>query len=392
MKLSSSTKLCVLFATAVAVSVASLPCADAAAERQLKKTKASKSEKTKKTKKPKTYSPTVESVAQRLSKLKNVVAFGDSLTDIGNPEPFFPCNLHQIDERIYCGPRASNGPLFVEYLNELLGLPAMSKALKPSDADPSAPTLSGGTNFAYPNATAADSSDSGPDFVSQVGYYTTYVQVFQSSTVSPETLHFLAFGGNDVVLVSPVNPVAAIQQTIADYIRNIESLIALGACSFLILGPADIGKLPIVPKAISATVTDLSILFDTELQKALKEVTIENTDPLCLGIEYISYLEVINTFLSNEEFSDSAANPCNNRFIADCDYCAAVFDKFGFGPYTEYGEKCNCGLPVISKDELDMDCDGFVFYDAYHPTTQTNAATALIAFSELQKKPYIALY
>jgi len=374
MKLSSSTKLCVLFATAVAVAVASLPCADAAAEheRELKKTKTKcqkKEKKTKKTKKPKTDSPTtvstvaptVESVAQRLSKLKNVVAFGDSLTDIGNVEPFFPCAFVQLDERIYCGPRASNGPLFVEYLTELLGLPAMSKALKPSDADPSQPTLSGGTNFAITGDTARDRDGSG--FVTQLGLYTQYVKFFGSEKISPETLHFISFGGNDVVLASPENKVAEIQKSVADYIRNIKSLIAIGACSFLILGPTDIGRIPYLPKAFSATATNLSIRFNTELQEALKDVTIENTDPLCLGIEHIDFFGAFNTLDSNEEVSSEFPEKniaCNERFIQDCDYCAAVLDPFGQGPYAEFEDKCNCGLPVSTVNVTLHECDGGV--------------------------------
>ena len=37
-----------------------------------------------------------------------------------------------------------------------------------------------------------------------------------------------------------------------------------------------------------------------------------------------------------------------------------------------------------------MECDGFVYFDEYHPTTQASEAFALQAFLDLQNKPYVA--
>jgi len=382
MKLSSSTKLRFLFVTAVvAVAVARLPCADAVAkqeQRELKKRKGGK----KNDKKQKN----TKSVAKKLSKSKNVVVFGDSLSDIGNIEEFVPCNLNAVEPRVYCGDRASNGLLLYEYLLELLQLPAITKGIMPNPEDASQPVPSGGTNFAISGATVGDGRN---DFKAQVLLYTAYQQM----TVDPKTLHFLSFGGNDVrQAFEKSSPSAAIQESIADYILNIKRLIDLGACSFLILGPPDVGLAPRIAQPFEGPATELSEFFNLELQKALQEVTIANDDPSCFGIEYIDLQDLTNEVLSEGKFLDTA-NACNNRFVQECDVCSAVLGQFGLTDFpktsSESDGKCDCKLPVISKDELDLKCDGFFFFDELHSTTQANEVIANVVFENLSKKKFI---
>ena len=48
----------------------------------------------------------------RLFSVNNIIAFGDSLTDIGNANKDFPCTIDEV----YCGDRNSNGPLIIDYI------------------------------------------------------------------------------------------------------------------------------------------------------------------------------------------------------------------------------------------------------------------------------------
>ena len=48
----------------------------------------------------------------RLFSVNNIIAFGDSLTDIGNANKDFPCTIDEV----YCGDLNSNGPLIIDYI------------------------------------------------------------------------------------------------------------------------------------------------------------------------------------------------------------------------------------------------------------------------------------
>lgn len=77
----------------------------------------------------------------RLFSVNNIIAFGDSLTDIGNANKDFPCTIDEV----YCGDRNSNGPLIIDYIASDLDIPLFTGMLPEY-------IPSGGNNYAVSDA------------------------------------------------------------------------------------------------------------------------------------------------------------------------------------------------------------------------------------------------
>jgi hypothetical protein len=365
-----SMKICLVLAA-----VGSFPCAISAPARNGKK----HSKWDKSTKKGGKKSKNGKKDKYGLDKQTELVVFGDSLSDVGNVNQFPPCSLTPVIPDLYCGPRASNGPLAIDLFNEALGFPPLvANAMPGPDGTGGSPFPGGGNNFAFAAATASKSTSQN-DFFSQVGLYTGFLQNSQGTatpSISATTLLYIAIGGNDVIRsILTDNPVAFVTEAVAEYIKNVEALVELGACSILVGGPADIGKIPVAFDFRMAA-SELSILFNNLLKAALEGVTIKNDDDSCYGIKFFDFFAITNEVLDDKRFQKEFPDPeakCNDRFVVDCTQCNDVLTQLSAPPVpvTPSGI-CNCDVPVLPKDEIDFVCEGIPFYDAYHPTTRFN--------------------
>ena len=191
-----------------------------------------------------TSSPTETPKGLRV--ITNVNVFGDSLTDTGNRNQYFPCTA------TYCPPRSSNGPLVVELFLDALGLGPLVAATKPDDTNnpalpiPNSDLHNVNTNWAFASAAAYTEQTRlfKNDFAFQLELYKAYLEAKQGTTttttpsIEATTLQYVSFGANDVsqALETPT-PGDFINSSILALITNIQTLAAMGACSFLVIGP-----------------------------------------------------------------------------------------------------------------------------------------------------------
>jgi len=337
--------------------------------------------------------------------ITNLNVFGDSLSDTGNANQYFPCTA------TYCPPRASNGPLIVELFSDALGLGPIVAATKPGATNPAALPIPNSdlhvedvhnvnTNWAFSSAAAYTEEIRlfTNDFAFQLELYKAYLEAKQGTTttttpsIEATTLQIVFFGGNDVsqAMVTP-NPVDFINSSVLNLITNIQTLAAMGACSFLVVGPPDMSFIPIVgaflpPDQVEAFAFVSGLLSQT-LELALKQISISNTDSKCFGVQYIDMFTITNEIQDTEEYQTEFPDPlatCNSQFMVPCDPCNAVLDKIGFPslPDTDSGV-CFCLVPITSEDDIQLNCPGIPFFDDYHPNTALNELLTQRLFADL---------
>lgn len=187
------------------------------------------------------------SLASQALSYTGVVAFGDSLTDIGNLCPT-PCSGVPVPP--YAPGRFSNGPVWVEGLAAGLGF-----TLTPSSL--------GGTDYAVGGATSTGVKNS------QVPSYLTAV----GGVASPTALYVLLAGGNDGL--GGGSPITAANNVVSALI----TLKTAGAQNFLV---ANLPDLSLTPAQLGNPAAQaFSNAFNAQLQAGLATVvgsTIFNLD------------------------------------------------------------------------------------------------------------------
>ncbi|MGA9865285.1 MAG: SGNH/GDSL hydrolase family protein [Acetobacteraceae bacterium] len=262
--------------------------------------------------------------------------FGDSLSDVGNvfvgtggAEPASP----------YFDGRFSNGPIWADDLSASLGL----GALKPS--------LLGGTDYAFGSATTSNPSTASsmvPTLTQQVGLFLTAT----GGSAPSSALYSVWIGGSDMLnlLESGTTGVTALteaQEAAQSAAADIGTLIDHGARRLLVPLLPDIGASPAATAAgLGGDATLLSLAYNASLEAAIAGL---GSVP---GLD-ISYLDTFS--------------------LVD----AIVADPAGFG-LTNVTEPCYVG-PYTGGGSVCADPDGYLFWDADHPTASGGAAIAAVA-------------
>jgi len=276
------------------------------------------------------------------------------------------------DDPLLCRDRASNGPVFSEYIAGSFCL-----FLTPSSQ--------GGNNYAVPDASLV--SANGLDFEAQVtgpGGYLNSSQV--ARPISPGTLHYVMFGANAVNAainayltgVTQEAKLAAAFAVLTAAVRKFqESIMAMideEACSFLIFGAADVGIVPMVKilarenilqQTSNATLVDMAVSgavdlarflsghFNGMLNATLQEITIPAREG-CLGFKYVDTIAVMDKALESDTYVA--------RFGA--------FNKLANVTEHICNSFCACsGDQVLSPEDLDLQCKTSPFFDEIHPST-----------------------
>jgi phospholipase/lecithinase/hemolysin len=223
---------------------------------------------------------TRESAAQ----YTGLYAFGDSLSDLGNT--YNALGGSGSDQNIYnvlgytASPgrydagRWSNGPVWVEHLNNHLGLPTLQRN---SGMTP----LASGTNFAYGGATSGTGYT---DFIvanlqTQVSSYVTLA----GGTGSPTGLYTVWAGGNDVIdYISDgmPNTPAAIDQHATTMAANIATAVTTlyntGARHFLVPNLPALGDKPdYVNTPNQAFANSIVTTYNPKLAQALTNLEVQ---------------------------------------------------------------------------------------------------------------------
>lgn len=211
----------------------------------------------------------------------NLIVFGDSISDSGNnaalmsgfpggvPQP--PLTGNDYYSRFPLLPHGtySNGAVWTQHLATSLGL-----AL--------APSLLGGTNYAYGGAqTGLDGSDVPfvPGFPFSMRTQLNSYLGATGNVADPHALYVVAGGGNNVraaleAIAAGADPLATSASTVANYASDMAGLVAslkgAGAQHVLVLNTPNFGLTPLAnAMGVSAEATGLSWAMDNALAGAL---------------------------------------------------------------------------------------------------------------------------
>lgn len=272
---------------------------------------------------------------------EGIVVFGDSLTDTGNFY-YISGNTYPVSPPYYDG-RFSNGPVWIETFAPLLGI----------DADFDTPWLADPTtadNFATGGANSGydDIWGSSLGLLSQIGAFGYYGGSFAS-----DDLAVVWAGANDYLFGGATNP----YEVVGNISTGIVALNGLGAQHLLVMNMPSLGNTPLLNG------TGYSDPFN-QLSAAHNQILEGSVDGLRVGLgAEIIYVDVETAL--NEVLANGA--------------------RFGFTNTTGScldADKNWTGLCSFNED-FSVNADGFVFFDAIHPTAAAHELLAEFAYATL---------
>lgn len=266
----------------------------------------------------------------------NLFVFGDSLVDAGNAriarlaaggQDPAPPSLGYFEGRF------SNGLNFADFLSrDLFGTTTTA-------------SLAGGMNFSVGGAQFSEVvGDASPSFLEQI-------DAFEASglSFSADSLVLVTFGGNDVrreVARLATVPAYApdLTATLQAFDAGLTELFTLGARNVLITGLPDVGQIPAITT---------------------------------LGVPALSFAGTQLSFGLNQVLGAQTA-----AIASRTGYDLRFSDLFGFQQQL-YADPGAYGLPPLDTAQACLNvpgaapsCDGFVYFDPIHPTSQVHRAIA----------------
>ena len=288
----------------------------------------------------------------------NIYAFGDSLSDTGNTlllakSGLVPGLLAQPLPPYYMG-RSSNGPIWIEDLASSLG------------TGPIAPSLRGGTDFAYAGAETGTTPLHAANPLDLAGPSGQLAQFHIAVPhPSPDALYTLWIGANDLYenfyalaagrVVDPVASADAAAQNAASFVRAIA---AAGAKNLLLVTVPDLGLSPIMTEtypAFAGAASELASYYNRELIGLVGGIAAQDS----------INLDILDTY------------SLLDRAVADP-------GQYGF---TNATDPCWTGDFVGQNGTVCADPAHSIFWDHYHPTTAGHAVIAAQALTTLVAVP-----
>ncbi|MBF0467750.1 MAG: SGNH/GDSL hydrolase family protein [Desulfamplus sp.] len=224
--------------------------------------------------------------------LKNIVLFGDSLSDDGN---LFSFNEGLYPLAPYYKGRFSDGPVWFEYLAEEIGVTGMT------------------LNYAHAGATSGrtnenddlDPSKEFPGFLDEVDAYLAVAAASKNYpgafAMPKDTLFIIWIGANDFWGVTgPEDAAARIKQATTNIQNALLQLIEAGASKFLVINLPDLGKLPKYNKDTTGSVgaTQLTAGYNNALGQVASGVKALYPD---INIENLDAFSILGEFIDNAD-------------------------------------------------------------------------------------------
>lgn len=269
---------------------------------------------------------------------EDIYVFGDSFSDTGNA--FNATNRTFPPSPTYFDGRFSNGPVWVEYLAQDLGL-----SFNPRN------------NFAYGGATTGVNNISDPvlpGLQPQIANFTA-----ENLSANPNALYIVWAGANDYFSYFAGN-VPNPNQAVANISAAVTSLAAIGAEDFLVVNQPDLGKFPVAN-------------FNSQIPSLFSTFTDAHNSSLNTTINFLNqrlgpHINII-PFNVNDLFSRIIAEPREFDLTNATNYCIQDLSVVPLSLPTQ---------PVACNP------DKFLFWDPVHPTTAAHRLIGESAFSVLK--------
>ncbi len=285
----------------------------------------------------------------------SIVSFGDSLSDVGNL--FLETGAPGAP---YYDGQFSNGPIWLEDLASKMGLPAPE------------PSLAGGTDYAFGAATtgyAATNFPFVPNLVQQVAEYTA------TTKGSSNTLYTFSIGANDLfgaigdVADGGIKPLQAF-----GYAKGAAAIVATEAGDLQQDGATDL---------VLFDVPDLSKTPDMLAQAA----DISATDGPLVADLFLAFVQTLSAYFDAQVLEDLAPVEADGLTVHDLgafklmDQIVKDPGAYGFSNVTdEY-------LAACGSDPSCLNSNGYLFWDAVHPTSQAGELIAADAYAKVIPEP-----
>ncbi len=300
-----------------------------------------------------------------------IYAFGDSLSDAGNlsvltkltgTEPVSP-PYYQEKYGAISGNVFSNGPTWVQDLSTALKLGTL------------APSLVGGTDFAYGGAETGLTPQNANDTEIQAISLPSQILQFQAAVPQPSAnaIYTLSIGSNDLLDILGATGLTTQQQTtdvnaaVANEIAFIKQLAGDGAKNLLVLNVPDLGKVPDITEgivngsntpsaALDAEASQLAAQYNTDLDSQLTSLASANS----LNVHVVDAYQLINNVVA-----DPAPYGLTN-----------VTSPVWSGNYTSSTSGTLAATGSAAQDQ-------YLFWDHLHPTETGHQQIAAAAEVEL---------
>ncbi|MEA5601578.1 SGNH/GDSL hydrolase family protein [Nostoc sp. UHCC 0252] len=265
--------------------------------------------------------------------------FGDSLSDTGNiynaSRQTFPQSPPYFEGRF------SDGPLWVDYLGDQLGLkPTLLTTI------PSTPPTQG-INFAFGGASsgldnAILPNQNLPGVLQQVLGFAGSLQA-NNQTANPDALYTLWGGANDFFFLNSEDS----STPISNISLALNTLVGVGAKNILVFNLSDLGQVP--------------------------AATIDNRNPATLS-------KSTNEFNLGLATTVNALNQNPNLNIISVD-TYSLFNQASALGFTNVTESCLSRLDICDPGN-----NNFLLWDDYHPTTAAHKVIAGAALAAIEAK------
>nr|WP_294554462.1 SGNH/GDSL hydrolase family protein [uncultured Rhodopila sp.] len=301
-----------------------------------------------------------------------IYAFGDSLSDAGNlsitsktaglPTPVSPPYFTQ-QYGASTGTVFSNGPTWAQDLSIALGLGTL------------APSLAGGTDFAYGGAETGSTPQNASAPEIQAVSLPAQLTQFQARVPKPSAnaLYTLSIGANDLNDILSTPGLTAQQQTadvnasVANEISFVKSLIADGAKNLLVLDIPDLGKTPNVMEGRVNGSNAPSAALDAEASQLASSYNSALTSQLAaLASASAVNVNVVDAYAL---IDNAVANPASFGLTN-------VTSPVWSGNYTSSTSGTLAATTPAAQDQ-------YLFWDSLHPTETGHQAIADAAEQEL---------
>jgi phospholipase/lecithinase/hemolysin len=298
-----------------------------------------------------------------------IYAFGDSLSDAGNlsittsaadatepvSPPYFSQQYGPISGNVF-----SNGPTWVQDLSIALSLGTL------------APSLAGGTDFAYGGAQTGTTPQNASEPEIQAISLPAQLSEFQTRVPSPSAtaLYTVSIGSNDLDAILATPGLTTQQQTtdvndaVANEIAFVSHLVGDGAKNLLVMDVPDLGKVPEVTQGLVNGSDAPSASLDTEASQLASEYNTALISQLGTIAGASVHVVDANSLLDNA-IADPAAYGLTN-----------VTSPVWNGNFTS----ASSGALAVSGAAAQ---DQYLFWDTYHPTETGHQALADLAEQQL---------
>ena len=284
-----------------------------------------------------------------------IYAFGDSLSDVGN---VYLATSGAIPAPPYSNGQFTNGNVWVQDLASDLGLA------------PLAPSLAGGTDYAYGDAetgvTPFNTSAAASDLIGPTGQIAQFDGTHP--TADPNALYTIWIGSDDLTDIlanAAASQYAADLGIVAGNIDTaINTLAGAGAKDFLILTVPDLGDTPkalAAGSAASAAASAIAAGFDTTL--------VNGAGPI----------PSLSTLAAGDSVNISVLNTYS---LVD----AVVADPAMYG-FTDVTDPCLTGAVNYLGGTPCANPNQYLFWDALHPTAAADVLVANAALVTVTPEP-----